>query len=128
MFGRKGILLNTRDSDIYDKDGKAKLLLHKKGDEVIGKALAYAEAGKLVIASTCENGGSAYYNQYSDSVKFPVRLSPKHEYTVFGEGERINGQRTVRLKDAREGDTFDITFGDFKTCFTDIHISGNEAR
>ena len=130
LFGRKGKLITTRAEEhaAYDKKGMAKQLLCSKGDEAIGQALAYAQAGKCVIASTCTNGGSQYYNSVADSVKFPVNLQQTHEYTVFGEGKKINGQRTIRLKDAKKGDTFDLTFGYFKTIFTDIHISGHEER
>jgi hypothetical protein len=129
LFGRKGLALKTRDDEVYDIDGNSLIEndLHKKGDIAIGMALAYVKAGKVVVASTCTNNANALkYNRETDSVKFPMDLSSKHAHTILGEGKPINGERTVKVWDPIKGKEIDVPFSVFKTCFTDVYISGVE--
>ncbi len=45
-----------------------------------------------------------------------------HEYVFCGEGTEKNGQRTVRVKSAYCDYLEEYTFGEFKHCFTGIHV------
>ena len=131
LFGRKGISLITRDDDVYDDkyDAKIENDSHKRGDEAIGKALAYAAAGKIVTASTCTNSSSfEKYNKINDAVKFPMDLHEKHVHLILGEGKTVNGERSLKIWEPIDGRELDIPFSVFKTCFTDVYISGVEGE
>ncbi len=125
LFGKHAHAISTRDEDVYDEFLESKKYAHEKGDEAIAKILIAVEQGRIVIASTCTNGGSDFYDLSADRILFKRRdLQPRHVYTVIGEGQVQNGQRTVRVRDPygkQNGGILDIPFLDFKRCFTDIY-------
>lgn len=130
LLGKNGKNISTRDPHVDNK------YIHDAGDTALGQALCYAAHGKMVTASTCTNDGSAKYDYREDKVRFPQdgnlypELEPGHTHLILGEGKLIDGQRSVRIRDPRgekgEKGVFDIPFGVFKTCFSNIYVSGIE--
>ena len=43
-----------------------------------------------------------------------------------GEGKTVNGERSLKIWEPIDGRELDISFSVFKTCFTDVYISGVE--
>ncbi len=128
LFGRNGMMLRTRDDDVYDENFLAKVDDHKAGDEAIGKMLAYLEQNKIVVASTCTNSQDKRYNLQTDAIKFPegLALNEKHAYLVTGRGEDRDGLPTIKIRDPYDGRETIITYKEFKTCFSDVMVSGVE--
>ena len=141
IFGKRRLaMLRTRSNDAKDYEARkrvingveingfySKNLIDPLGDEALAKALVYFKKGYIVTCNTAESGsGADYYDKNKDSVRFPIFLTKRHEYVFCGEGEpKEQGgvkQRTVRIQSSYHDETMDITFGEFKHCFTDIHI------
>ena len=132
IFGRKGTRLVTRDEEDYEttftEDNVITIARSKdqiEGDRTIGKALAAVKQGRMVMASTCTNDSkSEYYNASEDKVKFTVSdLSDEHVYQVLGEGDMIDGEPTIKLRNPLYGGKIlNLKYFDFKTCFTSVWI------
>ena len=127
LFGMKAASFTTRNQGDHDYDEFliSNRYAHQAGDEAIAKIFVNIEKGNMVVASTCTNGGERFYDSAQDRVKFNyAALKPKHVYTVLGEGELKNGQRTVRVRDPYGGEDAgvqDVPFVVFKRCFTDVY-------
>lgn len=105
----------------------SKTLIDNQGDIALAKALTYFKMGYAVICNTAEEGGSTgFYDKLNDTVKFPVHLLKRHEFVFCGEGTPKNGQRTVKVQSAYEDRIDEYTFGEFKHCFTSIHVMPNK--
>ena len=115
---------------MMDTIGSALKKLDDKEDEndimasdiLIGEALEWSKRGKIVTASTdrVDFGG----------VDHPLKdiLRPTHVYLILGDGDVINGRKTVRVRDpymdmGNEG-VYDITYEDFARFFKDVYTSG----
>ena len=110
LFGKA-----CRSMQIAKKDNPPKSL-SEAGNEAVGKALAWLEAGKQVTAST---GSFGNVNE-----RLRTKLRSTHVYTVLGEGNPIQGERTLEIRDpyADRGinGVFDITFREFMSFFTNV--------
>ena len=139
LTGAKPLSFRTRDEgndafDYYPNSILAKKYDHEEGDKAIAKLLMYIQAGKTVISSTCKQVSSQFYDLMCDGVNLlKYGVQPKHTYAIIGEGEPINGQRTIRIRDpkgkTKEKDGFiatngysDIPFHAFKKCFSEIFV------
>ncbi len=116
IFGKNGI----HEKMIPTQEPNASQL--KEGDKAIGKALAWCNAGMVVTAST----GNVDMENIPDSLWMVVQSN--HVYTVLGEGNQIDGKRTLRLRDpyGARGNKgiIEVSFEDFRYCFTDVTATG----
>ncbi len=132
FFGSTGIDIKTRDEGIYDNEtGLANTTTHKMGYAAVGKMLAYLNAKKIVVASTCTRGTEDRYNIMNDSVKFPERIETdirqEHVYLVMGKGQKvIDGENTILVRDPYDGRIVELKISEFITCFSDLYVSGIE--
>ncbi len=137
FFGAQGKLLSMReklpeDAFAYSEDpiydGQERI----DGDNAIGELLAYIDAGKIVVSSTCGSDHTYYDDEYryvSDTVCYhDTKLKSKHAYWIMGEGfpDPVTKQRTLRVRDpygnVGENGIIDITFDEFKKYFTNAMI------
>ena len=109
LFGRAGTQLSLPASD------------PETADRVLGKALAWSNAGRIVSAST---------DRIDRRELSPLaqHMRDRHVYTVLGEGKKSDGRRTVKIRDpyadTGENGVFTITFKDFGICFVDVATPG----
>ena len=111
-------LILGKDCISHQIKASGTVTISEAGNQAIGKALAWRQAGHQVTASTGSFGSQ-------DVVE---RLRPHiiatHVYTVIGAGAQIDGKQTLKLRNpylnGPANGEFDITYSEFKSFFTNV--------